>query len=381
MKSLSVTSGRADFAQSLAAAKALEPQLVLIFAAPGIFKDRSFLAEARRALGPGTNIIGCSTAGEISAARVSDDSLSLMALHFDRAKVRVTSAPLGAADASRAAGEAIARNLAAPDLNSIFMLSPGLNVNGSDVTRGVAASVPAHVIITGGLAGDGTAFGATYTILNDDIYTDHAVAFGLYGDKVTVKSGSRGGWKPFGPARRITKSKGNVLYELDHKPALRLYKEYLGDKVKDLPASGLLYPFAILREEDRMATGLIRTILNVDHAAESLILAGDMPENSLVCLMHADTDALVEGAGEAATEAAIGGSAGSSAAILVSCIGRKLIMGGDVEEEIEAVIKALGADCAFAGFYSYGEICPFAGSGLPELHNQTMTITHISEAP
>lgn len=215
--------------------------------------------------------------------------------------------------------------------------------------------------------------------MNGKVYADHAVAFGLYGDKVTVKSGSRGGWKPFGPIRRVTKAEANVLYEIDGKPALKLYKEYLGDKAAELPASGLLYPFALLREEDRQETGLIRTILAVDEEKESLTLAGDMPQGGLVRLMHADTDSLVEGAREAAEEAHIKGRKGSSATLLVSCVGRKIIMGSDVDEEVEAVIGAIGENSAFAGFYSYGEICPYSETGFSELHNQTMTITHISE--
>jgi hypothetical protein len=179
--------------------------------------------------------------------------------------------------------------------------------------------------------------------------------------------------------RRVTRAAGNVLFELDGKPALKLYKEYLGDKAAGLPASGLLYPFAILREEDRQETGLIRTILDVDHKAESLTMAGDLPQGSLVSLMYADTDSLVDGAGEAAEEANFKNRRGNSATLLVSCVGRKIIMGGSVDEEVEAVVNAIGKNSVFAGFYSYGEICPFHQTGFSELHNQTMTITHIAE--
>jgi hypothetical protein len=169
------------------------------------------------------------------------------------------------------------------------------------------------------------------------------------------------------------------LYELDGKPALKLYKEYLGDKAKELPAAGLLYPFALLREEDKQETGLIRTILAVDDATESLTLAGDMPEGGLVRLMHADTDSLVEGAREAAAEAGSSGRKDGAATLLVSCVGRKIIMGSEVDEEVDAVMAEIGKNSAFAGFYSYGEICPYSVTGVSELHNQTMTITYISE--
>ncbi len=375
MKTYSFKSDRKGLAEALAKSKAIGPQISVLFAAPGFFGDK---AAEKACADAGLNIIGCSTAGEISAEGVSDDSCSVVAMHFDATEVKVADAGLTGVESSRQAGLSLGQQLIGPNLKSIFVLSPGLHVNGSEFVRGISDAVGKNIVITGGLAGDGTSFSKTHTLLNGKVFEDHAVAFGLYGDKVRVKSGSRGGWKPFGPARRVTKAAGNVLFELDGKPALDLYKEYLGDKAAGLPASGLLYPFAILREEDRQETGLIRTILDVDHKAKSLTMAGDLPQGSLVSLMYADTDSLVDGAGEAAEEANFK-NAGSSATLLVSCVGRKIIMGGSVDEEVEAVVNAIGKNSVFAGFYSYGEICPFHQTGFSELHNQTMTITHIAE--
>ena len=377
MHTFSAKSDKAGLEAALAKAKAIAPQISLLFAAPGFFKDGQEIEKTVAA--SGISIIGCSTAGEISGEGVSDNSFSLVAMHFDATDVKTAEAPLKSPEQSRQAGQDIGKKLNSPKLSSIFVLSPGLNVNGSEFAKGISDSVGKNVIITGGLAGDGTTFASTYTLLNGKVHGDYAVAFGLYGDKVKVKSGSRGGWKPFGPIRRVTKAVSNVLYELDGKPALKLYKEYLGDKAKDLPSSGLLYPFALLREEDRQETGIIRTILAVDEKTESLTLAGDMPQGGLVRLMHADTDSLVEGARGAAEEANAHSRKGNSATLLVSCVGRKIIMGSDVDEEVEAVIGEIGKNSAFAGFYSYGEICPFSETGFSELHNQTMTITHISE--
>jgi hypothetical protein len=375
MKTFSAKTTQSGLAATLAQAKVIVPQISVLFGAPGFFADRENLEKTF--LGAGLNVIGCSTAGEISGIGVSDDSFSLLALHFDATEVKVAAAPLKNAQGSRATGQDIGKKLAAPNLAGIFVLAPGLNVNGSEFTRGIVETVGKNVVVTGGLAGDGGAFAETFTFMNGHVHGDHAVAFGLYGDKVSIRAGSRGGWKPFGPIRRVTKASANILYEIDDKPALKLYKEYLGAKAKDLPASGLLYPFSLLRDDSREDTGLIRTILGIDDAAESLILAGDMPQGSLVRLMHADTDTLVEGARSAAADAG-GPAPADTATLLVSCVGRKIIMGSDVEEEVEAVTGAIGPQSAYAGFYSYGEIGPSA-AGSCELHNQTMTITHIRE--
>ena len=179
--------------------------------------------------------------------------------------------------------------------------------------------------------------------------------------------------------RKVTRCAGNVLYELDGQPALDIYKRYLGDYAKDLPASGLLFPFEMLGE-DRSALGLIRTILGVDEAAGSLILAGNIVDCGYLRLMHASTDSLVDGAVAAAEEAFRPGTdAGESLVLLVSCVGRKLVMGTRVDEEVEAVAAVFGPQACIAGFYSNGEISPMRDLLTCHLHNQTMTITHIAE--
>jgi hypothetical protein len=194
-----------------------------------------------------------------------------------------------------------------------------------------------------------------------------------------VGHGSFGGWQPFGPVREVTRSVDNVLYELDGEPALEIYRRYLGDHAQGLPASGLLFPFAMLGDDPRRV-GLVRTILGIDEATRSLVMAGDMAQGGKVRLMHASTNALIDGARAAADAAAVMMSgAQPGLALLVSCVGRKLVMGGRVDEEVEAVAQVLGQGAALAGFYSNGEISPFVGEQDCRLHNQTMTITCLSE--
>jgi hypothetical protein len=376
MQSFAVSRPANKLEEALGTIKAIDPNLVIMFATPSLLHDKAATASIRAAL-PYAALIGCSTSGEIGPDGVNEGSVTLTGIRFDKATFKTAATRISAAGLSGEAGATIAKELAGADLKCIFVLAPGLNVNGSELVKGLASQLTSDVIVTGGLAGDGVDFKKTYTCLNGDVYSDHVIAIGLYGSSLQISTGSQGGWKPFGPARRVTKAEGNILYELDGKPALELYKEYLGDKAQDLPASGLLYPLAILRE-DRSTSGLIRTILDVDHAKGSLILAGELPEKSLVCLMHANTDALTGGSSAAAAEANSEG-ADKGLAILISCVGRRLVMGQDVDDEIDAVRAVLGKDASLTGFYSYGEICPSAETGRPELHNQTMTITFIRE--
>ncbi|MFA5263820.1 MAG: FIST N-terminal domain-containing protein [Opitutaceae bacterium] len=335
------------------------------------------LAELRRAF-PGAIAFGCSTAGEICNATVSEGTLSAALVSFKDTKVRGACVHVSSAEDSVKAGAELGRILSAPDLSHVIVLSDGLCINGSSLTASLRAALPRNVKATGGLAGDGARFHATFVGYNDDIGPGRVAAIGLYGDKVQVSFGSSGGWQPFGPKRRVTGSKGNVLYSLDDQPALALYKRYLGDRASGLPATGLLFPLQVLATQDS-ASGLVRTILAIDEAQQSLTFAGDVPEGQFVRLMKAGCDALVDGAGAAAGQASKRQMTGERLALLVSCVGRRLVMGQRVEEEIEAVLSKLGGDVQAAGFYSYGEISPASFSDECELHNQTMTLTVIGE--
>jgi hypothetical protein len=169
-----------------------------------------------------------------------------------------------------------------------------------------------------------------------------------------------------------------VLYELDGKPALELYKSFLGDYAKDLPASGLLFPLNLRSEEN--AKPVVRTILAIDENAQSLTFAGDIPEGGYVRLMKANFDRLIEGATGAAKSTLLEDeNKDPELAILISCVGRKLVLKQLVEEEVEAVSEVLGNSTVLSGFYSYGEISPFSGEVECKLHNQTMTVTTFKE--
>jgi hypothetical protein len=354
------------------------PDLLLIFGSIEHFSFPGFHTSIRSAF-PETLLLGCSTAGEITEAGVDDGTCSITAIKFDRTRLIQGSTRLAGMDDSFAAGERLGKQISAAELKSVLVFGPGVKINGSALVNGITSIIGTSIPITGGLAGDGGAFKETFTIGPDGVANDHIVAVGLSGDGLRFGHGSFGGWEPFGPARKVTRSEGNILHELDGEPALEIYRRYLGEHAKGLPASGLLFPFAMLGE-DHSAVGLIRTILGIDEANGSLILAGEIDPEGYLRLMHASTDKLVNGA-ESAAEAAAAMSQGSgeSVAILVSCVGRKLVMGNRVDEEVEAVGEVFGKAGVLTGFYSYGEISPFAPGASCKLHNQTMTITCLSE--
>jgi hypothetical protein len=368
-----------DATTSLASLAATKPQLVTVFGAATYFSDAGFIDTIKNTF-PAATLIGCSTAGEISGAGVTDGTCTVTAVAFGATMLKPATTVLANMDDSQAAGERIGELLKAADLRAVIVFGPGVQINGSALVEGMASRVGAAVPITGGLAGDGGAFVRTFTLSSAGASDNGIVAIGLYGAGLSFAHGSFGGWEPFGPARKVTRCAGNVLFELDGEPALAVYKRYLGDHAKGLPASGLLFPFAMVGE-DHDALGLIRTILGVDETTGSLTLAGAINPDGYLKLMHASTDGLVDGAEAAAAAAAqMHKCDGDSLAILVSCVGRKLVMGDRVDEEVEAVADVFGSKATLTGFYSYGEISPFTPGSSCQLHNQTMTITWLGEA-
>lgn len=354
-----------------------DAQLALIFGEPEVLKDDSLL-EAAAAAYPDAHRFGCSTAGDIFGTQVSDQSLVVTALRFDRTRILGRSTRIEGPEDSLAAGERLARALAGDGLVHVLVLSDGLKVNGSKLVEGLARNLPPDVTVTGGLSGDGPRFQETLVLGGGSPEPSTIAAVGFYGRNLRVGYASLGGWDPFGPERLITRSEGNVLYELDGRSALDLYKTYLGPHARELPASGLLFPLSLRTAEGE--TPVVRTILSVDEAESSMTFAGDVPTGSYARFMKANFDRLIDGAvGAARTSYEAVGSTSPDLALLVSCVGRKLVLKQRVEEEVEGVREVLGDRTVLAGFYSYGEISPFTPDARCELHNQTMTITTLTE--
>lgn len=353
------------------------PQVFFLFASPTFPATPEFVKRLNEKF-KNTISIGCSTAGEIMGNEVLDSTITLTAVKFDKTTLRTTDIDLTTYDLDCfAAGNEISEKLIDKDLRHIFILSDGLNVNGAELVKGLHSKIDKSISITGGLAGDGANFENTFVIHNDNVQSKKIVALGLYGPDLKIGFGSKGGWDSFGIERLVTKSHNNVLYELDGQPALELYKSFLGDKAKDLPSSGLLFPLSMRDENNKIP--VVRTILSVDEAENSLTFAGNIPQGSYVRLMKANIDRIIDGAGQSALVTKDKTEYQHQLAFLISCVGRRLVMKQLVEEEVEAVNEVLGDGVHTTGFYSYGEIAPFDKFSPCSLHNQTMTITTFSE--
>jgi hypothetical protein len=355
----------------------LNNPLVLVFGNRFLLDDSDVIDNIRAEF-PYEHIVFGSTAGEIVGCNVNDNSISVTAIEFEKSSFIVERKNILDYDKNaKALGEALYDKIPKENLKHLFVLSEGSFVNGSSLIKGLENDIDAAVSITGGMCADDARFEKTLSSYKENPKVGEVILIGFYGEALEISYASFGGWIPFGPERIITKSEANILYEIDGQPALDLYKNYLGAKASELPQASLLYPLNVTPTDKKEP--VVRTILNINNEDQSMILAGDVPINSKVQLMMASVDGIATGAQDAAKFAMKNRRNKPEIAILVSCIGRKLVMNQRVEEEVEQVKEAIGENTPMTGFYSYGEMAPFNESTSCELHNQTMTLTLISE--
>jgi hypothetical protein len=354
-------------------------QLVFIFADRILLESPDWIEPVRMRFTQAKYVLA-STAGEISGTSILENSAVAVLVQFEKTPIQLIHANLNDFASSIELGKQLGSMLPNTDLSHVFVISDGSRVNGDELISGMQQTLPPGLPISGGLAGDYGRFEKTLVGLDKDIRDGNVVLIGLYGNKIQVNTSYRGGWNPFGPERTISKSNGNVLFEIDGQNALELYKKYLGKYADELPGSCLLFPLSI--QAPNQEEFIVRTILTIDEANRTMTFAGNLPEGSKVRFMKANSDELIHAsyeAGEQLSTKIKDSSDSAELALLISCVGRKVVLGQRVEEEIEAASEHMGSNTNIAGFFSYGEIAPDYESRTNYLHNQTMTITTFAE--
>ena len=200
----------------------IEAQLVLYWGASEYIASGERFTQLQEMF-PGAAIVGCSTGGQILAGDVCDERVAAMAFRFEKTKIAVVEKDVDNDQCSFSAGAAAAGQLMRPDLKFIFVLSDGIHINGSDLVAGISSSIGPNVIVTGGLAGDGTRFQETLVGACRAPRPRQVAAIGFYGHALSIGHGSAGGWDEFGPKRTVSKSERNVLFTLNEEPVLDLY--------------------------------------------------------------------------------------------------------------------------------------------------------------
>ena len=355
----------------------IQADIVFLFGERESIKKKELYYDLKK-LYPHADIVGCSSSGNILGETISESPAIAMAISFERGSVHISIKDFTKEDNQNLISQELVESLPKEKLKHIFLLSDGLNMNGSSLAKGANNAIPHPVSMTGGLAGDGTSFEETWVIANEEAKQNRVVAVGFYGESLSVESGCYGGWNEFGMLRKITKSTNNIVYEIDGKPALALYKKYLGTYAKDLAdGSALNFPMNIRTHSDDIP--ITRSVLSIDEENQALIFAGDVPEGSFAKLMRTSVDDLIDGSEIAAKQIRKVNNK-TALGLVVSCVGRRLVLKQLTDEELEIIKEILGENINLVGFYSYGELASFSSDLFScKLHNQTMTLTVIYE--
>jgi hypothetical protein len=356
----------------------IEYDLILFFGSRDALASNDAF-DAFKASFPNAIIVGCSGGGQIYGSGIVDKGFTGLALKFESTKIKLVTAPVMDSYDSFQVGRGLAHNLNDDKLAGVLVFADGLELNGDELLSGISAVLPAHVVVGGGMAADDDKFQRTLVAANSAAMPNTIAAIGFYGDEIRLTSGHGDGWKPAGAEFEITASRMNKVYDFNGKSALNLYEENLGDKAAQLPMSGLNFPLRICDPKNQNVQ-LVRTLLGIDRDVGMLTFAGNLPEGWMAQLMHAEPLDLIKAAAEAAEGRTLDALATAEASILVSCIGRRLVLGDRSAEEVKALKSALGGSPSITGFYSYGEFAsPTKDGGKPRLYNQSMTVFSISE--
>jgi hypothetical protein len=355
--------------------QASEYQLLLVFAQKSLLADPAIFKKLKEHFNA-AQIVSASTAGEIIGDESIEDAVLAIAIKMEQTPFKIVHQNIEQHANSYDLGLSLAKALKKDGLSYVMILSDGHIVNGSDLLDGIKSHLGEQLPMSGGMAGDGNLFSSTLVGFGEDIKNGHVVLIGFYGDALHICIDVQRGFNYFGPERVVTKSNKNILYDIDGTKALDLYKKYLGEYVDELPGSALLFPVAILNDNDEP---LVRTILSINEEDGSMVFAGNMPEGVTIRFMRSNLDQLINRA-EEASKRVTDCVDDPDLLLVMNCVGRKIILGQRRGEEIEALSKSLKGNTILAGFYTYGE---FSSWEKPEktcdLHNQTVVVTAIKE--
>ena len=365
-------------------------QLLIVFSSV-VFNQEEMLKGVREAA-VGVPLIGCSTAGEIVTKGPSKKTVAVMAISTQGIQFYLG---LGQniKENALAAGSQLGENLLSQteDGKLAIMLPDGLAGNGADIVRGLQNVLGEDFLIAGGAAGDDFLFKKTYEYYNDQILSGAVVGAMVSGD-VKFGIGVRHGWKPIGAPKKVTKSQGAILYELDNKPAVRIYEEYFGKKAEELKSEPLArmaitYPLGLkIQNSDEY---LIRDPITVGSQGE-ITCAAEVPEGSEINLMMGSKSDAIQAARQAAEQCVEGikekGGSKVTTAIIFNCIARDKLLAQDAQKEIDVIRQVLGDSAEMIGFYTYGEQAPIGGQTAitqktckSEFCNETMVIVAFGE--
>jgi hypothetical protein len=371
--------------QALKNASISKPDFVFMFATVG-YDQRSLLQAVREATG-GAPLSGCSAEGTIGGDEADESNFSVVVMAISSEELRWTNGlATGLRTDSLAAGQQVARGLSSDlgaDAVGLFIFPDGTTVNFDHLFAGLEGNLPSDrfLPIWGGGAGDNFAMRQTYQYCDDEIASD-GVAYTLLSGEAQPASAVGIGYIPIGGELTVTRSKGNVIYEIDGKPTLEVLQEYVPDRALAENWQNYAITFALcfrspgyMKDEEYV----VQTILSVDATDGSAIMQTEVEEGTSVWLSSRDQEKVTTGLDRMVDR--IKQELGGNQPRLVfqfDCVSRGKTMFREQEKMrlLRQFRQAVGPDVPWAGFYTYGEIGPVEEHN--RYHNYTAVVLALS---
>jgi len=356
--------------------------LLIVFGSTSYDQDR-LVAGVSETI-PDALLIGCSSAGEISSQGFSTEkSVVVMAIATDQMRFwgsmgnHILWNPQQAGDDYANTLQYESHGYVTSSLVFVDVLSGG----GDKTLLGVTTKLGDDFPLFGGAATDDLLFFETYQYYQGKAYKGSIVGVGISGDYLAVGVSGHG-FLPIGMSRKVTKSEGTTLFELDEKPASSIYKDYLGEEYSGqlhdglLPSLAISYPLGIYSQQNNNV--VLRNPIFVDQKG-SMTFTAEIPPGSEIRLMISDIEQGLETTKTIAEEvlAKLGGRQ-PKAVVVINSISRKKMLGPHVDEEIELIQRIFGRDVPLIGFYSYAQIDKQPSEETP-LHNGSLLIWALAE--
>jgi len=351
--------------------------LLLLFGVREILSTRSLLDRLTENF-PNAAIAGCSTAGEIHDGTLEEHSLAGVALSFESASSRTEVVKWRAKESGdhEALGRAIAERMGEDDLRCLLLFADGLMVDADDLISGVENGLDRpEVIVVGGLAGDQLAFGETLVLDRAGATAEAVVACGVYGAEFELETASSLLSPPSIHSFEVTSADGNLIREIDHRPAVEVFAEVVGCAPEDLPRYLVRFP---LKVNDGTGRQVLRTPHSIHFENQYVYMAGTVQEGPAEVADFSDPKWITQSAHEVGVRVFSGEA---DFCLVVNCAGRRANLGPMAGHEIDALNRANRGSVPMTGFYGYGEFGEAeAGAGRASLLNHTLTALSIREA-
>ena len=324
--------------------------------------------------------MGCTTAGEICDCGTKEKTFTILLMDMPKESFKVMYEPGFGNDYSEPASKLGNRAREAFKNPAILVYSGGIGVDGESIVRGIKEAFDREIPIYGGLGADHFHYNKVCTYTHKGVFDNGLSALVIDTDKIKVGGKTFSGWDDLGKTHLVTKAEGNILLEVDGKPALDLFNNYFkGVEYRQKEGSERLFTIPgiySLKVKRDNGVEFMRSTLIYDFERKALILAGGIKKNDKFKFCPTPSFSVVELTIDEYRKMAVDNEK-VDALIMNSCAGRQFAFGPMFDDEVEGIYDIWKVP--MVGYMAYGEIGNTGEDQICEFHNVTCSLVSLTE--